>query len=235
MAVPSPTETFRRASSGFGDESKWQVARLRQALPSSVERTGLAELSLLLDQHGLSEHKEAISKAYKVAEAAHAGVTRQEGSPYIHHPARVCAMLIKEADVKDPDILCAALLHDVVEDTPMTVADIKAQFGVRTSDFVEWLTKPDSSKFPSKEACNRYQAERLSRAPREVRLVKVADRLDNVGDLHLLPNNGKMEKYLRDTRENYLPLAQATSEVLFRKLDTRVAQLERLAQLQQAA
>ena len=227
------TDTFRSPSGPETADPRWAIARIRQSLPSQVERTNLTDLHKLLDERGLGRHKQSLSKAYEVARKAHAGVTREEGTPYIHHPARVCATLIKTGGITDIDVLNAALLHDVVEDSPLTVSDIKHQFGGRTAGFVELLTKPSSSAFSSKEECNRFQAQRLAAAPREVRMVKVADRLDNVGDLHLLPPNGKMSRYLKDTRENYLPLAQDTSDALHAALQLRVCQLERLDLLQQ--
>lgn len=91
------------------------------------------------------------------------------------------------------------------------------------------------ASFASKEKLNAYQADRLTRAPKQVRMIKVADRVDNVSDLHLLPNDGKMERYLKDTRENYLNLAKNTDPALYRFLDRRVSQLENLAELSAAA
>lgn len=213
----------------------WQIARLRQKLPSELPRTTFAEIEALLVKSGSEELAPAVKKAYSVAESAHAGMTRQDGTPYIHHPARVCAFLISECGVKDGEVLQAALLHDVVEDTPVTVKDIEAQFGQKTAEYVDWLTKPPAEGFASKEQLNAYQADRIARAPQQVRMVKVADRIDNVSDLHLLPSDGKMERYLKDTRENYLRLAKDTDPALYRFLDLRVSQLENLAELDAAA
>ena len=231
----SVPDSFARSNPTRGVETRWQIARLRQKLPTELPKTGLADLEALLVKNGSEELTPAVRKAYSVAESAHAGTTRQDGTPYIHHPARVCAFLISECGVRDAEVLQAALLHDVVEDTSVTVKDIEAQFGRRTAEYVDWLTKPSADGFASKEQLNAYQASRIARAPREVRMVKVADRVDNVSDLHLLPNDGKMERYLKDTRENYCQLAKDTDPALYRSLDLRVSQLEMLAELSAAA
>jgi (p)ppGpp synthase/HD superfamily hydrolase len=117
----------------------WQLARLRQKLPTELPKTGFADIEALLVKSGSEELNPAVKKAYSMAESAHAGMTRQDGTPYIHHPARVCAFLISECGVKDVEVLQAALLHDVVEDTSVTVSDIEAQFGRRTAEYVDWL------------------------------------------------------------------------------------------------
>ena len=209
-------------------DPRWEIAKLRQKLPTGVETTNWNDLASALNKQGLSEHIPFLSQAYQVADVAHAGVTRQEGTAYIHHPARVCENLISKHGIKDPNVLAAALLHDVVEDSPLTVSDIREQFGSKTAEYVDWLTKPEASKFASKQARNEFQAQRIAKAPREVRMVKLADRLDNIGDLHLLPANGKMPRYLKDTRENYLPLAQATDAKMTSAIQTRLNQLEQL-------
>ena len=231
----SARDSFVRSSQARGLDTMWRIARLRQKLPTELPQTDFTDIEALLEKRGCKNLTASVKKAYSVAESAHAGMTRQDGTPYIHHPARVCAFLISECGVKDAEVLQAALLRDVVEDTSVTVKDIEAQFGKKTAEYVDWLTKPSADAFASKEQLNAYQAGRIARAPRQVRMVKVADRIDNVSDLHLLPNDGKMERYLKDTRENYLKLAKDTDPALFRFLDLRVSQLENLAELNAAA
>ncbi len=215
-------------------DSKWQLARIRQKLPTELPTTNFSHIEKLLKSKASPEVTEAVKKAYEVAEAAHARDTRQDGTPYIHHPARVCAFLIAECGVTQPEVLQAALLHDVVEDTPTTIQDIEATFGKKTAEYVDWLTKPSSPNFNSKEERNAYQAARIERSPKEVRMIKLADRMDNISDLHLLPPNGKMERYVKDTRENYLDLAAQTDLKIYGKMQLRVTQLEQLAHLRAA-
>ncbi len=238
ISSPRPSlalDAFSRSTPAHGTQRMWQIARLRQKLPAELPQTDFADIEALLAKNGSEELTPAVRKAYSVAESAHAGMTRQDGTPYIHHPARVCAFLISECGVKDGEVLQAALLHDVVEDTSVTVKDIEAQFGRKTAEYVDWLTKPSPEGFASKEQLNAYQADRIARAPQQVRMVKVADRVDNVSDLHLLPSDGKMERYLKDTRQNYLKLAKDTDPALYRFLELRVSQLENLAELNAAA
>ena len=227
-------DTYTPASRSLGADSRWQIARIRQKLPTELPQTNFSHIEKLLKSKASPEVTEAVKKAYEVAEAAHAQDTRQDGTPYIHHPARVCAFLISECDVTQPEVLQAALLHDVVEDTPTTIQDIEANFGKKTAEYVDWLTKPSQEGFGSKQELNAHQAGRIKRAPKEVRMIKLADRMDNISDLHLLPPNGKMERYVKDTRENYLDLAAQTDLKIYGKMQLRVTQLEQLAHLRAA-
>ena len=97
----------------------------------------------LLDGYMNSNHrkkKDVIEKAFKFARAAHAGVRRRSGEPYIMHPLAVATIVNQEIGLGSTSI-CAALLHDVVEDTDFTVEDIEAQFGKKVAQIVEGLTK----------------------------------------------------------------------------------------------
>lgn len=224
-------DRFTASSPTNSSDKAWQIARLRQKLPVELPKTEFSDLHRLLQANGTEELAPQLEKAYSVAATAHAGMTRQDGTPYIHHPARVCALLIEKCKVDDVSVLQAALLHDVVEDTNLSVKEIESQFGKKTAEYVDWLTKPSAEGFTSKEELNAFQAQRLARAPKSVKMIKVADRMDNVSDLHLLPPDGKMERYLKDTRQNYLGLAAETDRDLHRALDTRVHQLETLVAL----
>ena len=97
----------------------------------------------LLDGYMNSNHrkkKDVIEKAFKFARAAHAGVRRRSGEPYIMHPLALATIVNQEIGLGSTSI-CAALLHDVVEDTDFTVEDIEAQFGKKVAQIVEGLTK----------------------------------------------------------------------------------------------
>jgi (p)ppGpp synthase/HD superfamily hydrolase len=231
---PIPLNTRSHFSSSTANQAtckKWELARLQNSLPQQVERTDWNALETMLKQQGLEHDMPKLKAAYHVAEKAHAGVYREEGSPYIHHPARACAILIEQCGVRDSDILAASLLHDVVEDSPVTLEQLKGQFGERTAELVDWVTKPDASGFPSKGARNHFQSERMKRAPEGARLVKIADRLDNVSDLHLNPIPDKLDGYVKDTEDHYLELAQSTSPTMHRALTHRLSQLRRVSAL----
>ena len=150
--------------------------------------------------------------ALDVARAAHLGQTRVEGAPYVVHPVRAALILALEVKVRDPELLSAALLHDVLEDTYMTADVLELLVGKRVTGIVRVLTTPEDA-----EGKRRY-LEALKEAPPEVRLVKLADRLDNVRGLHLVDELARQRKYLRETREHFLPLAEATHAYLAAEL-----------------
>ncbi|MBM2826004.1 MAG: hypothetical protein HW403_68 [Dehalococcoidia bacterium] len=149
--------------------------------------------------------REIVAAAYALAQKSHAGQTRDEGTPYILHPLRVAAFLAEQGH-RDPELLAAALLHDTLEDTSLTEAEIEAAFGGRVAELVRALTKPDLRSQSRIERDRLYYAQ-LASAPREALIIKLADRLDNVRYLHLSPVRGKAAAYLKETEERYLPLA----------------------------
>ena len=97
----------------------------------------------LLNGYLSSNHRkkvEIIEKAFRFAKEAHKGIRRRSGEPYIMHPIAVATIVSQEIGLGSTSI-CAALLHDVVEDTDYTIEDIEAQFGKKIAQIVEGLTK----------------------------------------------------------------------------------------------
>ena len=97
----------------------------------------------LLDGYLRSNHRkkvDIIDKAYRFARDAHQGIRRRSGEPYIMHPIAVATIVSQEIGLGSTSI-CAALLHDVVEDTDYTIEDIEAQFGKKIAQIVDGLTK----------------------------------------------------------------------------------------------
>ena len=106
----------------------------------------------VLNGYLASNHRkkvEIIERAYKFAQEAHAGVRRRSGEPYILHPIAVAKIAQKEIGLGSTSI-CAALLHDVVEDTDYTVEDIERNFGPKIAQLVEGLTKISGGIFGDK-------------------------------------------------------------------------------------
>jgi guanosine-3',5'-bis(diphosphate) 3'-pyrophosphohydrolase len=155
--------------------------------------------------HRLDEqayHK--ISHALAVAEEAHSGQVRDDGTPYFLHPLRVALSLAEELDVWDPDLLCAALLHDAVEDRKqLTSAHIDTEFGARVGHIVRVLTKPNNPT-KAREEINRYYFSRLLRADEDCKLVKLADKLDNVRDAINSPDLAKRQRTAAEAKDFYL-------------------------------
>jgi GTP pyrophosphokinase len=148
-----------------------------------------------------------IEKAYDFAAESHRDQFRASGEQFIEHPLAVAEIL---ADLGlDTVALASALLHDVVEDTPLTLHDIETEFGPQVREIIDGLTKLDKIEFRTRE---QHQAENLrkmmiaiARDPR-VLLIKLADRLHNMRTIAHLPRD-KQEAKARETIEIYSPLA----------------------------
>ena len=151
--------------------------------------------------------------AAALASDAHHGQLRDHGTAYIEHPLSVARILAEEIGITEPDVLIAALLHDVVEDSPLRVEDIDEQFGTWVANAVETLTKPEAPPSEKPERDRRYY-ERLQHAPETVQLIKLADRLDNLRHLPLSPRADKKARYIRETRTHFLPMAERLGKLV---------------------
>jgi guanosine-3',5'-bis(diphosphate) 3'-pyrophosphohydrolase len=148
-----------------------------------------------------------IQRAYQFAEESHRGQKRLSGEDFVEHPLAVATIL---ADLgMDVTTLQAALLHDVVEDTPLTLQDIEGEFGEQVTAIVDGLTKLDKIKFRSRE---QEQAENVRKMiiamAKDIRvlLIKLADRLHNMRTLEVFSRQKQQEK-ATETLEIYAPLA----------------------------
>ncbi len=166
-----------------------------------------SQLTLLLKEYFTQADIEQVWAAYRYAAIAHEGQTRRTGEPYITHPVAVACILAKLH--MDLPTLLAALLHDVVEDTGVAVAEISKKFGKQVGDLVEGLTKLDKIEFQS---ATQAQAENFRKMllamSQDVRviLVKLADRLHNMQTLDVM-NAQKQKRIARETLEIYAPIA----------------------------
>jgi GTP pyrophosphokinase len=165
-----------------------------------------------LAPHLSEEEMSEVRLAYEIAEAAHAGQMRDEGTPYIVHPVRVAVSLVDEMGIHAPELICAALLHDVIEDSDTTREEIAEMFGERVALLVWLLTKLDSVSLPA------YLAAIESASVPGAAIVKLCDRLDNLRFLAHSPKAEKKRRYIRTTEDHYLPLAARTDEYLYNEL-----------------
>lgn len=110
-----------------------------------------------------------------------------KASPYINHPIALAQVLSEEAGITDIDVLCAAILHDTIEDTLTTVDELRTNFGHRITDIVLEVT---DDKSLSKEQRKKLQIEHSSHASYEARLVKLADKICNLRDILASPPSG---------------------------------------------
>lgn len=154
-----------------------------------------------------SEQAARVERAFQVAFDAHGEQKRASGEPYITHPVAVAAML---ADMRlDHETLMAALLHDVIEDTPVTGEDLAEEFGSAVAELVEGVSKLDKLQFDSKEEAQIENYRKMIMAMvQDIRviLIKLADRTHNMRTIEHLRAD-KRRRIARETLEIYAPLA----------------------------
>lgn len=165
----------------------------------------------LLQDYLNSNHRrkvERITKAFNFAKQAHDGVKRRSGEPYIMHPIAVAKIVCSEMGLGSTSI-CAALLHDVVEDTEYTVEDIRNMFGDKIAQIVDGLTKISGGIFGEQASAQAENFRKLLLTMSDdirVILIKIADRLHNMRTLgSMLP--AKQFKIAGETLYLYAPLA----------------------------
>jgi guanosine-3',5'-bis(diphosphate) 3'-pyrophosphohydrolase len=154
------------------------------------------------------EQRKLLRRAWAIGAAAHAGQLRRSGEPYITHPVAV-AMVLAEQKV-DVETLVAAILHDTIEDTPLTHGQLAAEFGETVAELVDGVTKLDKLKFQDRqEAAAESFRKMLLAMARDLRviLIKLADRLHNMRTLGSQTPEAR-ERIARETLEIYAPIAQ---------------------------
>jgi len=148
-----------------------------------------------------------VKKAYDFSLQHHQGQTRASGEPYLVHPLEVATVL---ADMRlDTTAIASGLLHDAVEDTSVTVDDIRADFGEQVAHIVEGVTKISKIEFASREEAQAESVRKMVLAMVDdirVVLIKLADRLHNMRTLHHLPSDRQIH-IARETQEIYAPIA----------------------------
>jgi GTP diphosphokinase / guanosine-3',5'-bis(diphosphate) 3'-diphosphatase len=184
------------------------MATLRQQIATNVLTvTKFRDLMKKLQANRPAEDLELVKKAYDYSMKHHAGQSRASGEPYLVHPLEVALVL---AEMKmDPVAISAGLLHDSVEDTSVTVSDIRQEFGEQVAHIVEGVTKISKIDFATREE---QQAENLRKMMLamvddiRVVLIKLADRLHNMRTLEHLPPD-RQQKIAKETLEIYAPIA----------------------------
>ena len=170
-----------------------------------------AEFRDVLDGYLASNHRkkvEIVERAFNFAKEAHKGIRRRSGEPYILHPIAVAKIASQEIGLGSTSI-CAALLHDVVEDTDYTVGDIERHFGKKIAQLVAGLTKISGGIFGDKASLQAENFRKLLLTMSEdirVVLIKMADRLHNMRTLGSMAPN-KQYKIAGETLYIYAPLA----------------------------
>lgn len=166
---------------------------------------------------------ELIGHACDVAARCHQGQTRKSGDPYITHPVAVAGILARldDAGLVDDQTLCAAMLHDTVEDTPYTLAALRRDFGAGIAAMVTQITALDRlGRRPGRDVSQVMTT--IRSADSRVVAVKVADRLHNMQTLQFLPQDKQLRK-AREVLDTFLPAAEQLS------LHTVTSELQTLA------
>ena len=184
------------------------MATLRHQIATNVLTvTKFRDLMRMMRENRPNDDLEIVRKAYEFSLNHHAGQTRASGKPYLVHPLEVALVL---AEMKmDPVAVAAGLLHDSVEDTSVTIVDIRKEFGEQVAHIVEGVTKISKIDFATREE---QQAENLRKMMLamvddiRVVLIKLADRLHNMRTLEHLPPD-RQQKIAQETLDIYAPIA----------------------------
>ncbi|MGI5888323.1 MAG: RelA/SpoT family protein [Oscillospiraceae bacterium] len=165
------------------------------------------ELCDQIDQSGKQYNMQLITKAYELAQKAHENQRRMSGEPYIIHPLNVASLLVDLG--LDSESIAAGLLHDVVEDTPVTLDEIKSLFGDTIAELVDGVTKLGRLQFSTVEEMQSENVRKMLFAMSKdirVMLVKLCDRMHNMRTLDFMPPQKQRDKSL-ETMELYAPIA----------------------------
>src|ERR1700723_1600675 len=176
--------------------------------PGGKRSTGISQLLDKLEGYLPPAQVERVREAYDFGAERHQGQKRVSGEPYITHPVAVADIL---ADLKlDADTLVAAILHDVIENTPTAKAEIASIFGQVVADLVDGVSKLDQIQFKNRQEAQAESFRKMLFAMvRDIRviMVKLADRMHNMRTLGVMPPM-KRRRIARETLEIYAPIAE---------------------------
>ncbi|MDP6962646.1 MAG: HD domain-containing protein [Planctomycetota bacterium] len=166
-------------------------------------------------------------RAIEMAQQAHEGQIRRGSKlPYIVHPIRVALLLLEVAEQSNAAVICAAILHDVLEDSNIPEDEIEDIFGSQVLDMVVALTHPQNKDGESNFERNKRMFENMRWADRDVQIIKSADRLDNLTTAHEAMGKDRLQEYLFESREMLLPLTLASNTALYHALNAAIQKVE---------
>ncbi len=197
-----PAPAAQPAPPGAGVRRR--LARLGAQRGSNVNPV-LEPLVKTIRAHHPKADVRTVERAYDVAARWHSGQKRKSGDPYITHPLAVATILAELG--MNTETICAALLHDTVEDTAYTLTELRSEFGEDVAALVDGVTKLDKVKYGASAEAEtvRKMVVAMSRDIR-VLVIKLADRLHNMRTLRYMPRD-KQERKSNETLEIYAPLA----------------------------
>ncbi|WP_417228743.1 RelA/SpoT family protein [Thermophilibacter sp.] len=205
VRAPQPASAQGGASQVATSQPLPEGKRTKKSVPDAANfRLLQSACAAYLDDEGC----EKVDRAYRFAAEFHRDQRRRSGEPYINHPVEVALILAHDLRM-DEDTICAALLHDTVEDTPATKDQVAELFGPTVADLVDGVTKLTSIQVSSMDAKQAWNLRKMFLAmSRDIRVViiKLADRLHNMRTLAALPPDRRLFK-ARETMDVYAPLA----------------------------
>jgi len=174
------------------------------------------------------KEKNRISRALSWAEVGHNSQFRDSGVSYVIHPIRTALILVEELGIQDNDMLCAALMHDLIEDSGYTIEHIQNEFGQETARLVKDLTRPrpDNETEEQKLKNKPEKFKEIAQKDEKVRLMKLCDILDNMRAIDYIPethiNYSKIPRWKNELKEYVLPIAENTNQKLYNLLSEYV-------------
>ena len=188
-----------------------------QSQPAARPGDALAGLREILRATRPDADLELIRQAYEVAASWHQGQTRKSGDPYITHPLAVAAILAETG--ADDEMLCAALLHDTIEDTPYTLAALSRDFGIGVAALVTGTAALDQIKGTGGRTLSQVMAA-AERADTRILVIKLADRLHNMRAVQFIPQARQLRK-ARESLDIFVPVAaQLSMDMIETELET---------------
>lgn len=179
--------------------------------PYNQRSLTISEVEERIVAHGDPIHVNRIIDAYEMARSVHAGQLRNDGTPFFDHIARTARILMDELGAYDTDLITAAFLHDVLEDSTKITRDVlEYNFGSYVAYVVETLTKDLAKAKSDPDNIDLQYVARLKKSSHDCMMIKLAARLDNVRCISFnLKRNPVV--YLSNTLERYLPIAEASN------------------------
>jgi len=181
------------------------------ATPYNQRTLTTSELEERIVMHGDPIHVNRIIDAYEMARSVHAGQLRNDGTLFFDHIARTARIMMDELGAYDTDLVTAAFLHDVLEDSTKITRDVlEYNFGSYVAYVVETLTKDLAKAKSDPDNIDLQYVARLKKSSHDCIIIKLAARLDNVRCISFnLKRNPVV--YLSNTLERYLPIAEASN------------------------
>lgn len=168
-----------------------------------------------------------ILSAFELSKKFHYGMTYAPDQPFIVHPSKV-TMILLNLGVKDNNMICAALLHDTVEDTDMTYGHIEKLFNINTVKLVKGLTREKTGPETSEQrfANKKKKFKETLKKSKSIRLIKCCDWLSNLSNWTQISKNHpwakKFPRWQKEAHELYLPLAKATDRTIYHEMQKQL-------------